>query len=158
MKRYLILSVLAVLMLAAGCASREARGTEQSGGPGRPGGPGEQAGPVSVEQRAADMKTRLGLTEEQAALVELIVQEQFERRKALMDQTRSGGSQAREKAQAKLDDLDWDISKKLSQVLTEDQMLAYTKWMEEEAARKPDGDRPEPPEGGPSGRPGPPRR
>ncbi|MGE4424737.1 MAG: hypothetical protein AB7D39_20725 [Pseudodesulfovibrio sp.] len=151
MKRYLILTALAVLLLAAGCASQESRGPGQAGGPGGPGGP------VSAEQRVADMQTRFGLTDEQAAAVKPIIEEQFERRKAIMDQTRSSGSEAREKMQAKMDDLDWDISKKLSQVLTEDQMLAYTKWVEEEAAKKPDGDRPEPPDGGKGGRPGPPR-
>lgn len=155
MKRYLILSVLAVLMLAAGCSSREARAPEQSGGPGGPGGPGGQAGPISAEQRVADMKTRLGLTGEQAAAVKPIIEEQFERRKAIMDQSRSGGSEAREKLQAKMDDLEWDIDKKLAAVLTADQMLAYTKWIEEEAARTPGDGRPEPPDGAPGGRPGP---
>ncbi|WP_319581543.1 hypothetical protein [uncultured Pseudodesulfovibrio sp.] len=158
MKRYLFLSVLAVLLLAAGCASRDGRGTERAGGPGGPGGPGEQAAPVSPEQRMADMKSKLGLTDEQMAQVEPILKDQSERRKAIMDQARSGSSQARKEAQAKMDDLDWETSKKLSQVLTEDQMLAYTKLLEEEAARKPGGDRPEPPDGAPNGRPGPPRR
>jgi hypothetical protein len=144
-------------MLAAGCASQDTRGTERAGGPGGPGGPGGQAGPVSAEQQVADMRAKLGLSDEQAAEVKPIIEEQFERRKTIMDQSRSSGSEAREKMQAKLDDLEWNIDKKLAAVLTEDQMLAYTKWVEEEAARK-SADRPEPPDGAPSGRPGPPRR
>ena len=139
-------------MLAAGCASQDTRGPDQSGGP------GGQAGPVSAEQRVADMRTKLGLTAEQAAEVKPIIEEQFERRKAIMDQARSKGREAMEKLQPKLDDLEWDIDKKLAAVLTEDQMLAYTKWVEEEAAKKPGDGRPEPPDGAPAGRPGPPRR
>jgi hypothetical protein len=153
-KRYLSFTVLAVLLLAAGCASQETRGPGQSGGPGGHGGLG---GPVSAEQRVADMRAKLGLSDEQAAKVKPIIEEQFKRQKAIMDQARSGGREAREKLQPKLDDLQWDIDKKLAAVLTEEQMLAYSKWVEQEAAQKPDGDRPEPPDGA-HGRPGPPRR
>ena len=159
MKRYLFLStVLAMLMLAAGCASQETRGSEQGGGPGGPGGPGGQAGPVSAEQRVADMRTKLGLTADQTAEVKPIIEEQFERRKAIMGKSRSDSREAREKMQAKRDDLEWETDKKLASVLTEDQMLAYTKWIEEEAAHKSEDGRPEPPDGAPSGRSGPPRR
>jgi hypothetical protein len=104
------------------------------------------------------MRARLGLRDEQAAAVMPIIEEQFRRREAIMDQARSGGSGARKKMQAKLDDLEWDIDKKLAAVLTGDQMLAYSRWVDEQTAQKSDGDRPEPPGGAPSGRPGPPRR
>ncbi|WP_338669318.1 hypothetical protein [Pseudodesulfovibrio methanolicus] len=104
------------------------------------------------------MRAKLGLSDEQAAAVKPIIEERFERGQTVMDRARPGGSWKRGELQALMDDLKWKIDKKLAAVLAEDQMLACSRWVEEEAVQKSDGDRPEPPGGGSSGSPGPLRR
>ena len=164
MKRYLSLATLAVLLiLMAGCASHESGDAERSGGPGRPGGseahggpgnPDGPGGPVTAEQQADQLRMLLKLSDEQAAAVLPVLKDKLERRKAIMDEAGSGKS-GREAMQQKVDDLEWDTDKKLALILTEEQMVAYSKWRDAEAEKKPTDDRPEPPSGGPGGRPGP---
>ncbi len=147
MKKYSVLLTLTAfmaVMLLGACSSHEpsrdgmeppSRGDHQ--GP-PPDGQHGQMGPMSVKDRVAMLAEKLKLTPEQAAAVEPILQEQDDRRKEILGDDAEPGKMPKpeemdEETRKKMEDLDWDISVKLSKVMTKDQLYQYTKLVEQES-------------------------
>lgn len=131
----LLLIVMAVAALAA-CSSHDRKPQFETPTP---------------EKRLYTLKHRLNMTDEQVAAVKPIIEEEHKRKQELMEAMDDGDREAMRENKEKMEDLEWDIFKKLSKHLTPDQMDLYSKLLEEEAKAMEEQSRPGPGGGRPGG-------
>lgn len=84
------------------------------------------------QKRLYTLKHRLNMSDEQVIAVKPILEQEYERKTELMDAFRDGNREAMRENKQKLEDLEWDIFKQLSDHLTPEQMDIYSKLLEEE--------------------------
>ena len=84
-------------------------------------------GRMSPEERAAQLKERLDLTQEQTKEVEIIYTEWREKMSEMRDQFDGDREQMREQMMASRD----EINKKIEDILYEDQIKLYREYQEE---------------------------
>lgn len=123
----LLISVAAVLLAA--CASQRSIRQERADRPGH--GPEVQ----TAEERLSILKSRLNLTKAQVYDIRPIFEEEYERKREMMGSMRPGDRQGMSSVRQKKEDLDWLISRKLSNYLTPEQMELYQDFLAEEGAR-----------------------
>jgi len=89
----------------------------------------------SPDQIMADMKSRLGLTEEQQAQIKPILDDEFAKRHAIIEKYQGQGRQARPSLRSELQQLRAVTDQRLAPILTKVQMDEYHK-MQEEARQR----------------------
>jgi Spy/CpxP family protein refolding chaperone len=89
----------------------------------------------SVDQIMADMKTRLGLTEDQEARIRPILEDEFVKRHAIIEKYQGQGREARSSLRNELQQLRSTTDHRLEPILTKAQMEEYRK-MQEEARQR----------------------
>lgn len=89
----------------------------------------------SPDQIMADMKSRLGLTEDQEARIRPILENEFVKRHAIIEKYQGQGRQGRSSLRNELQQLRSSTDHQLEPILTKAQMEEYRK-MQEEARQK----------------------
>ena len=85
----------------------------------------------SPDQVMADMKSRLGLTEDQEAQIKPILEDDFVKRHAIIEKYQGQGRQARSSLRTELQELRTTTEHRLEPILTKAQMEEYRKMQEE---------------------------
>lgn len=135
MKATKFIITLYVLALMAACSSHQPRREVQTPSP---------------ERQLYTLKHRLKLTDEQLEAVTPIIKKGIEDRHALMEGFDPRDQESMAENRKKLEDLEWNVIKQLSDHLTKEQMDQYCDYLkEQEEAMK---ERMQ--EGGPGGGPG----
>lgn len=87
-------------------------------------------------KRLLVFKQRLGLTVEQMDAIKPILEEERQRKTALMETLKDGDEEEQKAARHALEDLDWDIFKKVSEHLTKEQVDELVTLLLEEDQKK----------------------
>ena len=99
--------------------------------------PDREAMAEQMQARMAEAKERLNLTEEQSEQVEIIFQENAEKRAEIMEEADLDGSRnfrKMRKLRGQMKDLDKETTAQLADVLNEEQMAEYERIKEENRA------------------------
>ena len=112
----------------------------------RPDGPQRRDPAQMVERQVVDMKERLKLTSDQEAKIKPIVEESMKKMMAMREEMEPGTPPTEEMMTAMRENRE-ETSKKINEILTEEQQAEYKKMMSERRGF-----------GGPGGRKGPPKQ
>lgn len=125
---FLAMLLLSTLTMMGGCASRDQRPAMELPSP---------------EKRLYTLKHRLQLTDEQMAAVKPILEQDHKKKTALMKDFDPSDRDEMRSHREQMEDLEWETYKKLSAVLTPEQMELYSKLLEEEQQAMKEQSRPE---------------
>lgn len=116
------LSAVFLIMSLAGCSTTFGQGLRS------------RQSVKTTDQIIQEMTFRLNLTEEQKAQVRPILEEQREKKAAIMEKYRDQGRGAKVYMRDDMEALELDVQLKLAKVLTEEQMKEYRKMVAEQKA------------------------
>jgi len=89
----------------------------------------------SPDKRLYTLKHRLQLTDKQMAAIKPILESEHARKAEIMENAEPGDREAMRATKEQIEDLEWNIYKRLSEHLTPKQMELYSKLLEEEKAK-----------------------
>ena len=121
-KTTVALSAVFLIISLAGCSTTSGQGLRS------------RQSVKTTGQIVEEMSARLNLTEEQKAQVRPILEEQREKRAAIMEQYRDQGRGAKMYMQDDMEALELETQVKLAQVLTDEQMEEYRAMVAEQKA------------------------
>jgi Spy/CpxP family protein refolding chaperone len=85
-----------------------------------------------VKERMSDLTTILGLTLEQQELVTPIIESDVTRKREAMESARDKGRRGMRELKKAIDEIDEETEDALAEVLSKEQVKAYTEWLEEQ--------------------------
>lgn len=84
-----------------------------------------------VAERVAELTEVLGLTGEQSEFITPILTEDATRKREAMDAARGQGRSGMRQLKRTIDEIDRDTVEALGEILSEDQVEAYTEWLDD---------------------------